>query len=230
MSVFRGNRRKTHVVAGFPVMLPLRPDDQWGAKLNAAGQDAWWMKIGVIFTVIGAVAAATVFFVRTADGRGPDSSNPTSSAATSERPTNAPNPSETRASNERHLAELPLAQGGGVVKVIGSRDLSLPCGSGQSDDRYRQIEYELPAAYRSFTTLARAAGKADPDASVGVQVFVRAREEKSDRTREAARVVIPANESQPVTADITDARAILLRITCSVSALSVTLADPRIGR
>jgi hypothetical protein len=200
--------------------------------VTAAVKESRWTKIGAIitagFTVVGALAALAVFWVKTADGRVPD--NPTSSAATSEQATKAPPPSETRALKERHLAELPLAQGGGVVRVIGSRDLSLPCGSGQSDDRYRQIEYELPAAYTSFTTRATAAGKADPEASVGVQVFVRAREEKSDRTREAARIVIPANRSRPMTADITDARAILLRITCSVSTLSVTLADPRIGR
>ncbi len=105
----------------------------------------------------------------------------------------------------------------------------MPCGSGQSDDRYRQIEYELPGPYTSFTTSVTARGKADVEAQVGVQVFVRARQDRSDRTPEVGRTVLHPNGSEPLTADITDARAILLRITCSTSALTVTFTDPRIG-
>jgi hypothetical protein len=106
----------------------------------------------------------------------------------------------------------------------------MPCGSGQSDDQYRQIEYELPGPYASFTTRATVDGKTDVEASVGVQVFLRARQERSDRTPEARRIAVKVNTSEPLTADITNARAILLRITCSASTLNVTFTDPRIGR
>ena len=190
-----------------------------------------WTKIGVIAGVVAAGAAVAVFVVPTRDGRNEtDRANTTQSAEATQNPTSAPNPSRASAPNERHLAELPLAQGGGAVKVNGGRDLEMPCGSGQSDDQYRQIEYALPAAYASFATHATASGKADREASVGVQVFVRARQERSDRTLEAGRTVLPANGSGPLTADITNARAILLRITCSASTLTVTFSDPRIGR
>jgi hypothetical protein len=178
------------------------------------------------------VAAGAVFIFPTKDGRlGQPGGNSTSSTGTAQNRTTAtPNPSPMSASYERHLAELPLTQGGGAVTVVGGTDLSMPCGSGQSDDSYRQIEYELPDSYASFTTRATAGGKADPEAKVGVEVFVRARQERSDRTLRAGRIVLQAAGSEPLTADITNARAILLRITCSVGTLSVTFTDPRIGR
>jgi hypothetical protein len=187
---------------------------------------------GTLFGLVGAVAAAAVFFVPTRDGRDEaDRAKSTASADTTQNPSSPPaNPSGTIAPTERHLAELPLAQGGGSVSVVDRRDLSMSCGSGQSDDRYRQIEYELPGPYTSFTTRATAHGKADVEARVGVQVFVRARQERSDRTLEGGRTVLKTNGSEPITADITNARAILLRITCSTSTLTVTFTDPRIGR
>jgi hypothetical protein len=203
-----------------------------------ATSESKWTKTGVIATAFGSVfgliaagAAVAVFFIRSADGGDPSDQSSTSSAETQQNPTDAPNPSRTgAAANERHLAELPLAQGGGAVTVIDGRDLSVPCGSGQSDDLYRQIEYELPGPYASFATRATVSGKADVEASVGVQVFVRARQERSNRTLEAGRVVLQGNGSEPVTADIAQARAILLRITCSVPTLNVTFTDPRIAR
>jgi hypothetical protein len=190
-----------------------------------------WSKVGVIAGVVGALATVAVFGWPTRDGRDETARARQSPAATaSQYPTSAsPNPSGTSALSERHLAELPFAQGGGAVTVVNGRDLSMPCGSGQSDDRYRQIEYELPGPYTSFTTSVTARGKADVEAQVGVQVFVRARQDRSDRTPEVGRTVLHPNGSEPLTADITDARAILLRITCSTSALTVTFTDPRIG-
>ena len=188
--------------------------------------------LGTLFGLVSAVAAAAVFFVPTRDGRDEaDRAKSTAPAHTTQNPSSQPgNPSSKNALTERHLAELPLAQGGGSVSVVDGRDLAMPCGSGQSDDRYRQIEYELPGPYTSFTTLATARGKADVEARVGVQVFVRARQERSDRTLESGRTVLKTDGSEPITADITNARAILLRITCSTSTLTVTLTDPRIGR
>ena len=204
---------------------------------NESEQDSGrdWPKIIIsaittFCALVGAGAAFAVFVLPTKDGRDEAArDNRTSTAAATQHPTNPSNPTQTTAPNERHLAELPLAQGGGAVQVSG-RDLSMPCGSGQSDDQYRQIVYELPGPYTSFTTDATAKGKADVEASVGVQVFVRARQEKSDRTLEARRIALTANTSQPLTADVADARAILLRITCSASTLNVTFTDPRIGR
>jgi hypothetical protein len=187
--------------------------------------------LGTIFGLAGAIAAAAVFFVPTRDGRDEaDRAKSTVSADTTQNPSGSPaNPSEPSESTERHLAELPLTQGGGSVSVVG-RDLSMPCGSGQSDDRDRQFEYELPGPYTSFTTRATVRGKADVEAKVGIQVFVRARQERSDRTLEAGRTVLKTNGSEAITADITNARAILLRITCSTSTLNVTFTDPRITR
>ena len=226
-------------------MLPLRIGDEQGTDLTAAVKESeeeskkkFWSRTGVIATLVGtlvglvgAIAAAAVFFVPTRDGRDEaDRAKSTVSANTTQNPSGRPeNPSGASEQTERHLAELPLAQGGGSVSAVG-RDLSMPCGSGQSDDRDRQLEYELPGPYSSFTTRATVRGKADVEARVGIQVFVRARQEKSDRTLEAGRTVLKINGSEPITADITNARAILLRITCSTSTLTVTFTDPRIGR
>jgi hypothetical protein len=196
-----------------------------GSKLTKAAE------VAGIGGALAAVLALAVFFIPTQDGREEAARyRSPGTAQTTQNSTSTPNPSGTIATNERRLAELPLTQGGGVVKVIDGTNLSMPCGSGQSDDQFRQIEFELPGPYASFTTQVTAAGKADKETSVGVQVFVRARQERSDRTLEAARVVLAPKGSDPLTADITNARALLLRITCSVSTLSVTFTDPRIGR
>jgi hypothetical protein len=202
------------------------------AATKKSKKESGWTKVSVICAVLGALAAVAAFLLPTPVTNlfHLDVDKPTLSAKSSQNPTGAPNTPGTDARNERHLAELPLAQGGGTVSVVRGRDLSMPCGSGQSDDQYRQIEYELPGPYASFTTRATAAGKADEEASVGVQVFVRARQERSDRVLEAGRIVLQPNGSEPLTADITNARAILLRITCSVSSLNVTFTDPLIGR
>jgi hypothetical protein len=193
-------------------------------------KESGWVKAGAIAGVAAALAAILVFFIQTRDGRD-EAARDNSPAGTTQLPTTAPTiPSVTVAPNERHLAELPLAQGGGAVRVIDGRDLSMPCGSGQSDDRYRELEYELPGAYTSFTTQATAGGKADPEASIGIEVFVRTRQERSDRIPRPSAIVVKANGSAPVTANITDAKALLLRITCSASTLNVRFTDPRIVR
>jgi hypothetical protein len=195
-------------------------------------KESGWTKISVIFGVLAALTAVAAFLLPTPAINllhlNVDKATP--STKTSQNPTSAPNSPGTGQPNERHVAELPLAQGGGAVSVVGGTDLSMPCGSGQSDDQYRQIEYVLPAAYASFTTRATAMGKADEEARVGIQVFIRARQERSDRVLEVRRIDLQANGSESLTADITNARAILLRITCSASTLSVTFTDPRIGR
>jgi hypothetical protein len=200
-----------------------------------SGDDRNWTKFGVIATAIGAVAtvvALLVFVIPTRDGRDEAARDASpGTAETTQKPTGTP-ASTTRpiASNERHLAELPLAQGGGAVRVVDGRDLSMPCGSGQSDDRYREIEYQLPGAYTSFTTQATAGGKADPEASIGIEVFVRTRQERSDRIPRPGAIAIKTSTSAPLTADITDATALSLRITCSASTLNVRFTDPRIVR
>jgi hypothetical protein len=178
------------------------------AATKKSKKESGWTKVSVICAVLGALAAVAAFLLPTPVTNlfHLDVDKPTLSAKSSQNPTGAPNTPGTDA------------------------DLSMPCGSGQSDDQYRQIEYELPGPYASFTTRATAAGKADEEASVGVQVFVRARQERSDRVLEAGRIVLQPNGSEPLTADITNARAILLRITCSVSSLNVTFTDPLIGR
>ena len=59
--------------------------------------------------------------------------------------------------------------------------------------------------------------------------YARVRKDLTGRLR-GGRTVLKTNGSEPITADITNARAILLRITCSTSTLTVTFIDPRIGR
>jgi hypothetical protein len=203
---------------------------------NQSEKESKWTKratvAGAIFGLIGALAAALVFVLPTKDGRNEAArAQATRSPDTPQNPNTVPRTSSTTmAPNERHLADLPLAKGGGVVKIIDRRDLSMPCGSGQSDDRYREIEYELPGPYTSFITQAGAVGRADAEASVGVQIFIRARQDRSDRTLEVGSIRVQANGSETLAADITNARAILLRITCSTSTLTATFTDPRIGR
>lgn len=65
---------------------------------------------------------------------------------------------------ERYLVDLPPDSGGGSVRRSGERSLRMPCGTGESDDRFREVAYAIPPApgYRAFRTTVAAAVSGTP--------------------------------------------------------------------
>lgn len=102
----------------------------------------------------------------------------------------------------------------------------MPCGSNQSDDRFPEVEYELPGPYARLTTEVTVQGTADPETPVGVEIFIRERIDRSDRLRKVVTVVAHPGQIKPLSADVTSATALVIRLSCGSSALRVTYADP----
>jgi hypothetical protein len=156
--------------------------------------------VGAVAGVVGAVAAVAVFFLPTFDGRQSSaSSSPTAAGAGSVGAA-----SERRVVGERWrrrrwtpavpadvrpLSALAPSTGVGSVRVEGG-DLVVPCPGNQSDDRYREVRYDLVAPYHRLESGVGLSGPGDPDATAAVQVFVQRRQDRSDRVVEVGRSVV----------------------------------------
>lgn len=121
----------------------------------------------------------------------------------------------------RYLVELTPAVGGGTVQRTGDRSLVMACGTGESDDRQREVTYDLPrTGYRTFRTTARPAGQRDTRLQVTVIV---------DGTV-ATRPVLTAGAVRELAADVAGASRLTLRITCDPGAGPATFTDPGLYR
>jgi hypothetical protein len=198
-----------------------------------------WVIIGTVAAVIGALAAAAVFFIPVPGPRGGD--DPTTSATDSEpaaRKTfsttdsagpSTGGPSTAGANNERVLTALSPEIGSGSIQVTG-QDIAIPCPSNQSDDTEREFGYALPSAFGRLTARVTLTGDADPDSTASVQVFIMHRQDRSDRVPEVGRVVVTSGGAGDLKAELASAVALRLRIRCASSEQTVHLIDPRISR
>jgi hypothetical protein len=202
--------------------------------------------VGAAAGIVGALAALAVFVWPTADGRlGHDdatrrpggiggSSTPGTTGAAIEGEatvtpaTTVPGPPSDPAGSRRLVALTP-STGVGSAESRGD-DLLMPCPSNQSDDRYRELRYDLLAPYASLTTGVGVSGPGDADATAAAQVFVQRRQDRSDRTIEVGRAVVRAGKTVPIRAELSDATSVVIRVTCAVPGQTVTLTNPRLIR
>lgn len=132
-----------------------------------------------------------------------------------------PTPTTQPPATVRYLTELVPATGGGFVQRVGAHSLIMKCGTGESDDRFREVEYDIPrTGYRSFRTVARPTGRRET--RIGVTLFVDG----------VVRVdsVSTAGGTGTLSAGIDGAARLTLRITCDPGAASTTFVDPALTR
>ncbi len=189
-----------------------------------------------VATVVGAFAAVLVFFVPAAES-GNERPSPTSgTAAPSAPPSVTPTssgdtPAATAGTTQptptpgRDLAGLAPIAGAGFVTVDGV-DIELGCPSNQSDDREREVRYDLTRSFTALHTSVSATGQSGPDDSAAIQVFIDFRQDRSDRRVETGRAVVTSGESAPISGSLKDAIALTLRLTCSSPSQVVRLEHP----
>ena len=170
-------------------------------------------------TVLGVLVALGAWLLPRGDRDRPAPSAPPAGAGTVAGPTSPG--SAPPAATARYLTELTPAAGAGEVQRVGARSLVMRCGSGEGDDRHREVTYDLPrTGYREFRTAVRTAGERETRVQVTVLV---------DRTV-AAQPILVAGDTRQLTADVAGAARLSLRITCDPGAGPATFADPGLYR
>lgn len=180
--------------------------------------------LSLAVAAVGVVVAILAWLIPMDDDRpaGASSTSTTTPPAPAPGTTGgSPPPTTTPATGLRYLTELVPATGGGFVQRVGAHSLIMRCGTGESDDRFREVEYDLPrAGYRSFRTATRPTGQRET--RIGITLFVDG----------VAKVdsVSTVGDTGTVGAGIDGAARLTLRITCDPGAASVTFTDPALSR
>lgn len=140
---------------------------------------------------------------------------PTTTTATTTTP---PPPS---APAVRYLTGLAPDTGGGNVQRVGAHSLRMACGTGESDDKYREVSYLVPPAadHRSFASGVSAAGARDT--RIQAQLILDAQSVRS--------VVVTAGASLPLTWTGPRPERLTLRIVCDPGATAATFTDPALS-
>lgn len=190
-----------------------------------------WVLVVEIMGVLGGVATIIALVLQLppfasgssqsagspAPGPGPTTPVTPTSGPTTPGPT-TPSPTRSEPSITRHLVDLVPDSGGGYVQRVGARALRMQCGTGNSDDRFRDVVYVVPPAesYRSFATTVAAAGPS------GTRVQAILILDNAGSTS----VTVPTGRTAPLTATTADIRKVTLRILCDSREDVATFTDP----
>lgn len=193
-----------------------------------------WPVVAAIPAVLALLVLGLVLLPNRPDGpSGPDALGTTAAAATGSRttPPTATAPATTApattapattgaAAPGRFLTELTPDAGGGNVQRTGAHSLRMPCGSGESDDRFREVAYVAPAGYRSFSATVAVAGPRETE----VQVLVLVDGQVVDDP------VLTTGATAPLRWTGERLGRLALRTICGSPASRVTFTDPGLGR
>jgi hypothetical protein len=101
----------------------------------------------------------------------------------------------------------------------------MACGTNQSDDLFREIQYTLPAT-RHYPHLRASlhGGKGDADQQFTMSAFVRGQYVRADQTRKIAVAVFHPGADAELHGDLTDdVDTLVLRLECHLPGSSVTI-------
>jgi hypothetical protein len=213
---------------------PIGPAGPADAESSTGNRDRRWSRRAEVATVIGTlvgIAGLVVALLAWLDPTTPPApgSAASPSAPAARAPTGSPAPGSappggggtTSAGTEvRYLAALSPATGGAYVQTGGTGGqygMVIHCGTGESDDQYREVAWDLVGGYARFTATATASGQADAKARVGVQVF-------TDDVQ-AANPLLTLGQSASLDVQIAGVHRIALRVTCELPSMAVTFAD-----
>jgi hypothetical protein len=205
------------------------PAAQSSTPRDGAGREKRWLRSTQLAGIIGTLLAVAGLVVGILAWRSPVSptarSAPTSSADTSRPP--VPTTGGDTASGApappsgRFLTDLRPDTGGGNVQRTGAHSLLMKCGTGESDDRYREVTYLVPqVSYRSFVTTAAATGERDTRVQVLLLI--------DDRV--VTDPVVSTGGSTRVEWTGEGATRLTLRLFCDPGAVSVTFVDPSLAK
>jgi hypothetical protein len=142
---------------------------------------------------------------------------------------NTAGPPETHTpqlSQARYLADLPPVTGGSFVSNGGPADrhaMVIRCASGQSNDRSREVSWNIPAPYSALRGRVTISGKMDPEHKVQLEWFAN-----------GARIYNNSNltldSDTEFNSELGGAQDLRVRLTCTSSAGVATLLDAAVQR
>jgi hypothetical protein len=199
-------------------------------------KDSIWTKVNVSAAVLAALVGlgGLIWTIHTSSASGA-TSGPTTSPSSSTGGSGSTGPTATGTSPSQVSAlspseSLPLtsltpAAGAGNVTRKGT-DLTMPCGTNQSDDLFREIQYSLPTTrhYPHFRATVHG-GAGDADQQFTVTAFVRGQYVRADQTRQIATVTLRPGADGSLNGDLTDdVDTLVLRLVCHLPGASVTIS------
>lgn len=187
--------------------------------------DLRWRRAAELAAVVAALAAIVFGLLELRPEPTPGSAAPPTTSPRSTGPgggTTGPSLTTQPAGRpDRYLTELTPAVGGSLVQRVGANSLRMSCGTGESDDREREVTYDIPrSGYRSFGTAAAVSGERE----TRVQVFVLV------DNRVVTEPVVTAGGTQRLTWTGDGLVRLTLRIACEPGATRVTFTDPGLTR
>lgn len=192
------------------------------------GSSRRWIELaGLAVAVVGVLVAIFAWVIPVegddgATGSDGQTTRPSGPPTVPTASTSPPTPSPTGTGPPaRYLTELVPVSGGGYVRRVGAHSLIMNCGSGESDDRDREVAYDVPpSGYRSFRATARPTGQRETRVRVTVLVTGVV----------AANPVLVAGSSGELAAELDGPARLILRVTCDPGAASATFVDPALYR
>ena len=195
-----------------------------------SGDGGWTVEarvalVGVVVAVIGLVIAIAAW----QDPKMPrtEPSNSQSSASQSDRNTaDPPTTGGPEPSQVRYLAELPPVTGGSFVSNGGPADrhaMVIHCASGQSNDRSREVSWNIPGPYSTLVGRVTISGKLDPEHQMQLEWF-------ADGARIYNNSTLTLATETDFRGELGGAQDLRVRLTCTSSAGIATLLDASVQR
>jgi hypothetical protein len=124
------------------------------------------------------------------------------------------------------VAELPPVTGGSFVTNGGPADrhaMVIRCASGQSNDRSREVSWNIPAPYSTLLGRVTISGKMDPEHKVQLEWFANGARIYNNST-------LTLDTDTEFNGELAGAQDLRVRLTCTSSAGVATLLDAAVQR
>jgi hypothetical protein len=190
---------------------------------TGASDAATWMQ--VVFGGIGvtvAIVAAVLAYFAWVQPHSPDTPAPIAQPGTATDVTTATSaaPAATvRATSARRtsLGRMTPDAGGSNVRAAGG-DLTMPCASGQSDDRQRTVEYDLRARYTTLEADLRVSRAPDEDSRLQIKIFA--------DDREVANHTLATGKADPLKVPVDGAGRMRIQLICESPESEIKFGNP----
>jgi hypothetical protein len=177
-----------------------------------------------VLTVIGlAIAFGAWFYPKSPNEPPAGTSDRSTSASTATGA--APHAPTTTGSSERnkirYLSDMTPVTGGAFISgggPDGRHGLVIRCASGQSNDRSREVSWNVPGTYSTLLGRVNISGKMDPEQNVQLEWF-------ADGARIYNNSTLTLDSDTQFNGELAGAHDVSLRLTCASSAGVATLLD-----
>jgi hypothetical protein len=150
----------------------------------------------------------------------PDPGPSTTPSPSTTDPVPIPTQSGRYLTDLKPIAGAPYLSGGGPS---GRHALVIHCASGQSNDPYREIEWNIVGSYNALSGSVAISGRIDPESPVQLQWFV-------GDVQVFNNSQLTLGGSRPFSAEINGGHDLKVRVTCQDSAGAATLLDAAVVR